>query len=520
LVRWLEETEGDFMKRRNVRVRDLVGTLWVVLFAVASGTIAQESEDEPPISEATQSCLFCHEQLNPGLVGDWRRSRHARMTVAQALEEEDPLTRRVSAETVPEALQNVVVGCAECHTMNPDAHPDTVEHKDHRIHAVVSPPDCAVCHPVEASEFEQNLMAHAHNNLARNALYLDLAKEVNGVQVWDGASLVTQSPHLAANEDSCFSCHGTEVKVLRKETRNTALGEMEFAVLSGWPNNGVGRINPDGSHGSCAACHPRHEFSIEVARRPETCGQCHNGPDVPAYKVYEASKHGNIFESREKEWDFEAVPWIPGEHFNAPTCATCHISLLADENGRLIAKRTHRMNDRLFTRLFGLPYAHPHPKAPTTFEIHNAAGLPLPTELTGEPATEFLIDATEQAKRRGVMQGICRACHSQSWTQGHFDRLDHTIETTNAMTLAATKILMTAWEKGVAKGPADKDSLFNESIERMWVEQWFFYANSTRFAAAMAGADYGVFANGRWYLSKNLREMETMLKVQSKTKDD
>jgi hydroxylamine dehydrogenase len=39
------------------------------------------------------------------------------------------------------------------------------------------------------------------------------------------------------------------------------------------------------------------------------------------------------------------------------------------------------------------------------------------------------------------------------------------------------------------------------------VEQWLFYANSTRLASAMAGADYGVFANGRWYLSKNIRTM-------------
>jgi hypothetical protein len=39
------------------------------------------------------------------------------------------------------------------------------------------------------------------------------------------------------------------------------------------------------------------------------------------------------------------------------------------------------------------------------------------------------------------------------------------------------------------------------------VEQWLFYANSTRFASAMAGADYGVFAEGRWYMSRNIQEM-------------
>jgi len=135
---------------------------------------------------------------------------------------------------------------------------------------------------------------------------------------------------------------------------------MTFAVLSGWPNQGVGRINPDGSRGSCSSCHARHAFSIEVARKPYTCAQCHKGPDVPAYPVYQVSKHGNIQASSDHEWDYDAVPWQPGEHFNAPTCATCHASLLANADGVVLAARSHRMNDRLFTRLFGLPYAHPH----------------------------------------------------------------------------------------------------------------------------------------------------------------
>ena len=49
----------------------------------------------------------------------------------------------------------------------------------------------------------------------------------------------------------------------------------------------------------------------------------------------------------------------------------------------------------------------------------------------------------------------------------------------------------------------------------MWVAQWLFYANSARFAAAMGGADYGTFANGRWHLSRNLREMHDWLQVRT-----
>ena len=37
-----------------------------------------------PLSEATEGCLLCHESLHPGIVADWRRSRHSRTTVAEA----------------------------------------------------------------------------------------------------------------------------------------------------------------------------------------------------------------------------------------------------------------------------------------------------------------------------------------------------------------------------------------------------------------------------------------------------
>ena len=132
--------------------------------------------------------------------------------------------------------------------------------------------------------------------------------------------------------DSCLFCHGTAVEVTGATSRETDMGTMDFPVLNGWPSQGVGRVNPDGSKGACSACHARHQFSIEVARQPETCSQCHKGPDVPAYKVYGVSKHGNIYASL-GGWDFTAVPWKVGKDFTAPTCAACHMSLLVAEEG-------------------------------------------------------------------------------------------------------------------------------------------------------------------------------------------
>jgi cytochrome c553 len=225
------------------------------------------------------------------------------------------------------------------------------------------------------------------------------------------------------------------------------MGDISVPVLANWPNQGVGRENPDGSLGACTACHPRHGFSIEVARKPYTCAQCHLEPDVPAWNVYKESKHGNIFFSKYYEWNFNAVPWTVGKDFNAPTCATCHNSLVVSPDGSVIAERTHDFGSRLWVRLFGLIYSHPQPKSGNTTIIKNKEGLPLPASFTGEFASEYLIDKAEQKKRLNSMKTLCNSCHSTDWIDGHFAKLDNTIRETNEMTLAATKLILEAWEK-------------------------------------------------------------------------
>ncbi len=464
-----------------------------------------------PVSEATQACLDCHESATPGIVADWRASAHARTSPAEAVKRPE-LERRVSS-TFEKGPSNEVVGCAECHKLRSEAHADAFDHNGFTISIVVSPADCAVCHAQEAEDYAHNIMAHAYGNLTGNAVYHQLMESINGVQTPGPKGLTATPADPLTTEDSCLYCHGTRVEVRGSAARETALGEMEFPVLTGWPNNGVGRLNPDGTMGSCAACHTRHAFSLAMARKPAACSGCHKGPDVPAYKVYTVSAHGRIYDAAGEKWDYGAVPWVPGRDFAAPTCAACHASLLADGDGGVIARRSHRMNDRLPLRLFGPVYATAHPVSPDTTTIRNAAGLPLPTELTGEPAAEHLIDAAEAKKREGALKSVCAQCHAASWIEGHFKRLDRSVETTNAMTLSATQLLLQAWDGGLAAGPARGGGLFDEAIERMWVEQWLFFANSVRFASAMGGADYGVFADGRWALAKNLRAMADHLKM-------
>ena len=487
-------------------VRTLTISWMALLTMLLTGLLAGAAD--MPISEATSECLDCHSISHPGIVKDWRDSRHATRTPAQGLAVEK-LARRVSSESIPENLQTTVVGCAECHTLRPDKHADTVEHNGYQMHVVVSPQDCATCHSTEAGQYAKNIMSHAHGNLAGNKVYQQLETSIIGKTRIVNNRVEYQRPDALTQAEACYYCHGTKLKVTGKEIRDTELaGELEFAVIEGWPNQGVGRINLDGSRGSCSACHTRHTFSIEMARKPYTCKECHVGPDVPAFPVYAASKHGNIFSSLGQDWDFKAVPWTIGKDIGAPTCATCHISLLVNPDGEVIVERTHQMNNRLPWRIYGLIYAHPHPLEPDTTIIRNNSGLPLPTDLDGSFASKYLIDKEEMQKRTVEMQSICLSCHSESWVKGHWTKFENTIARTDAEIKTATGIMQNIWKDGLALGLARNSNPFDEAIEKQWHLTWLFYANSIRFTSAMAGGgDYGVFAGGRYQLSLSIAGM-------------
>ncbi len=467
------------------------------------------TQQTAPVSPETQMCLGCHSTVHPGIVQDWMKSRHANVMPSEALAKAE-IQRKISASRVEDRLRNFAVGCYECHSLNAGSHGDSFDHHGRRVHIVVSPKDCATCHPVEEGQYRESKKAHAVGNLDKNPLYSLLVDTVIGVKNVGGALKITsRKPSDFTKMETCYSCHGTEVRVDGMAQVQSKLGAVRIPRLVNWPNQGVGRINPDGSRGACTSCHPRHAFSIEVARKPHTCGQCHLEPDVPGYNVYNESKHGNIFHSKHAEWNFQAVPWRLGVDFQAPTCAACHNSLVAAPDGKPIIERTHDFGARLWVRLFGLIYSHPQPKSGKTYIIRNKDGQPLPTAFTGEIASDFLITAEEQAKRQEAVKGVCRSCHGGQWTDNHFAKMDNTLKETNEMVLASTKLLNAAWQKKLA----DPKNPFDEPIEHLWARQWLFYGNSVKYASAMTGApDYTSFKYGWWELTTNLEKMREKVK--------
>jgi hydroxylamine dehydrogenase len=483
---------------------------WGFLFFAIAATHTNAAM--PALSDASRECIECHTSVHPGIVAAWQQSRHAKHALSEDLKQPD-IKRSVSGTHIPDNLKKYAVGCAECHLARPKEHDGTFEHNGFRVHTVVSPDDCAICHATEAKQYHQNIMSHARGNLANNAIYQQLQSAIlDTPTLTERDELLFQPSTASTQAEACYHCHGTQIAAKGLKMRDTIMGAMKFPVLSGWPNQGVGRINTDNSKGSCTACHTRHTFSIAMARKPYTCKQCHVGPDVPASKVYEASKHGNIYLTMHAKWNFKAIPWSIGRDFTAPTCAVCHMSLLVNGDGEVVAKRTHQMSDRLPYRLYGLIYAHDHPEKPDTTIIRNKEGLPLPTSFDGQPATDFLISEKQKAVRLDNMQSICQSCHSSGWTTNHFDRLKNTIQSTNHQVKAATDLMTRIWQQGLAQRLPQPANPFDEAVEKKWVETWLFQANSIRFAAAMAGGgDYGVFAGGRFQLLNNIADIKDWL---------
>ncbi|UCG08645.1 MAG: hydroxylamine oxidase, partial [Desulfobacterales bacterium] len=148
--------------------------------------------------------------------------------------------------------------------------------------------------------------------------------------------------------------------------------------------------------------------------------------------------------------------------------------------------------------------------------IRNKDGQPLPTDFSGGLASEYLITKEEMDTRRKSMQATCLNCHATSWVQGHWRRFENTIQTTNADTLAGTRIMNEIWRYKFAAG-LDRGGFgnpFDEAIEKKWTDIWLLYANTIRFASAMGGGgDYAVYAGGRYQLSQTLLELGDWLAV-------
>jgi formate-dependent nitrite reductase cytochrome c552 subunit len=400
------------------------------------------------LSDESKECVDCHKKETPSVVEQWGDSRHYRGRV----------------------------GCFECHAAHPNDK-DAFMHYNFRISTIVSPKDCSRCHEKETREFSES--HHAQAGKILGSLDNVLAEVVEG-----HPTLVTEGfPEgvSAAAVNGCWQCHGSEVKVLKD-------GKLDPAT---WPNTGIGRLNPDGSRGSCAACHSRHTFSVAQARHPENCGKCHMGPDHPQIEIYNESKHGIAFRANIDKMHMDSDKWIVGEDYSAaPTCATCHMSATPNQ------EVTHDVGLRI-------SWNNRPPKSIRP-EVSDAK--------MGLPGADI-----PWTTRRKNMEDVCSSCHSQSYIDSFYIQYDGLIELYHRKFADPGLKLM-----ALAK-PLMKPTKFSNKLDFIWFELWHHEGRRARHAASMQGPDYthwhGTYEIAKHFYAKMLPELEHLVE-DGKASDD
>lgn len=339
-------------------------------------------------------CMTCHKEKSLGLYNQWYASEHAKHNVT----------------------------CLDCHRAA-QGEPDAYLHEGALIATLVTPLDCGRCHKKEAEQVGNSYHAHAGEILHSADAYL--------------AHAAGGTPVAIAG---CESCHGNVVEI-------DPASPNKLSRLS-WPNSGIGRINPDGSKGSCTACHTRHAFSAAQARQPESCGKCHLGPDHPQKEIYDESKHGNAYYTNIGRMNLDAKRWVVGQdYFEAPTCATCHMSAT--------------------------------PNQPVTHDVGERISWTL------RPPVSKMKDNWET--KRGNMQDVCLNCHGKGFVDGHYAQFDGVVNLYNEkFAKPGAALAKLAHEKKLGENPAS----FGNKWEWTWWEIWHHEGRRARHGAAMMGPDY------------------------------
>jgi hydroxylamine dehydrogenase len=355
------------------------------------------------LSAESRPCYQCHSEKTPVIAQQWVDSKHA----------------------------GIGVGCFECHHADP-ADADAFTHYGQTIATIVTPKDCGLCHVAETEEFTQSHHAQA-------AQFIGSLDNVLGE--------LAEGSLAAAN--GCRQCHGSTVSLVTgadgKPIRDEQ-GKPKIDPLT-WPNTGIGRVNLDGSRGSCSACHSRHVFSRAVARYPDTCGKCHMGPDHPQIEIFNESKHGIAFRARQGDMHLDSESWVLGKDYSAaPTCSTCHMSATATQ------PVTHDVGARISWTL--------------------------------RPVVSKKLENWEA--RRGHMQEVCGNCHGTDFVNAFYVQYDKTVELYNEKFAKPAQQIMDVLR---AKKKITPDP-FDDKIEWTFYLLWHHEGRRARMGASMQGPDY------------------------------
>jgi len=422
------------------------------------------------IPASSKSCVDCHNQSSPGIIDHWEGSTHA--------------------------LKGV--GCVECHQAD-KSDIDAFDHYGATIATIVTPKDCSRCHKTETEEFMASHHAKAGNILA--SLDNFLAETVEGHREPFNPHSPTPGRQfdivngMASVNVGCKQCHGSKVAIEGTDGSLITVDELapdsngkptnlEAVALvkkdangrpvlhtSSWPNTGIGRLNLDGSLGSCSACHSRHDFSPRRARQPENCGKCHLGPDHPQKEIYEESKHGVAFRDLKDKMNLDAHSWVLGEDYTqAPTCATCHMSGHSRNGGKI----THDPGERI------------------SWTNRPPVSLAMDTDINGkviketDPVKRQKLIASSWQDKRQTMKQVCLHCHTENYVNAFYKQYDDFVVNYNEKFAKPGQKIMNILKEQDLITKAN----FDDEIEWTWFYLWHHEGRRARHGASMMAPDY------------------------------
>ena len=378
---------------RSVFIAVVIATaLIVAAFLINSHRPRAESEkSSAALVLASGKCAECHRNLQYSVVHEYELSAHAQKQI----------------------------NCLECHQVAPGQ-----KGKDHNgfvINTAVTAANCRTCH-------EQIYQQFLHSRHAAPA--------------WAAVA----GEKAFTPEQAAFSEGFQPGGVKRAPNPLTAL-EGNSAFQSGCAScHSVGKPNTDGTIGACTACHTRHTSSVEIARLPTTCGQCHMGPDHSQLEIYTESKHGVLFEAQRDKLNLAAKPaQLTTRDMFVPTCATCHMSGL---NGAAV---THDPSERLSYFLF----------AETSAKRPN------------------------YASSRAEMKSICLKCHAEQVVEKVYQNAEAVVASTNEKISAVKSVMDGLRKDGVLSGKP-----FEQPIDFEYFDLWHYDGRAAKHGAFMGGADF------------------------------
>jgi hypothetical protein len=383
----------------------LIITAIILHNARPAGQVQQPSAQ---MVKATGKCASCHRQETTAMVHQFEKSEHAKQGVT----------------------------CLDCH--QPRDGQKSMEHRGFTISQNLTSKNCNQCHAEIYDEFRRSR---------------------HGAPAW--AAVTGRQDFTKEQLKFAEQYHPGAVD---RDPNQLALIEGEAAMVKGCMKcHDIGKPNADGSIGSCTDCHARHNASVELARTPETCGQCHMGPDHAQIEIYHESKHGVMFKAQKEQMNLDAEPEnLSVEDMSLPTCATCHMSGLEGE------EFTHNVSKRLSWYLF----------APISEKRDNYRAA------------------------QNNMKAICTKCHARSSIDTFYNEAEKVLHKTNERVSEAKQIM-----QGLREDNLLTDEPFDEPIEFLYFDYWHYYGRTAKHGAFMGGADF-VQWHGNYELVKDMVELK------------